>query len=26
MREMVKAINFRLVGEDTVDGRRCFVL
>jgi hypothetical protein len=26
MQEMTKAMDFRLSGEDTVDGRRCFVL
>ncbi|MGO4883507.1 MAG: hypothetical protein ACLP59_22220 [Bryobacteraceae bacterium] len=26
LEEMIKAIDFKLVGEDSVDGRRCFVL
>lgn len=26
MQEMVRAFNFKLVGEETVDGRRCFAL
>lgn len=26
MQEMVRAFDFKLAGEDTVDGRRCFVL
>jgi len=26
LQEMIKAIDFQLTGEDTVDGRRCFVL
>ncbi len=26
LREMIKAMNFRVAGEEVVDGRRCFVL